>query len=67
MFARITTVRRGDRTYRYLQIVKAYRRNGRTSQHVVANLGRLDKHGRLAGLDKLLASLSKYAPEPPAP
>lgn len=62
MFPRITTVKRGDKTYRYLQIVEAYRDNGRTTQRVVANLGRLDQ---LDGkLDDLLVSLSKYAKRP---
>jgi len=59
MFARVTTVKRAEKTYRYLQIVEAYRHNGRTTQRVVANLGRLDQLGDK--LDDLLASLSKYA------
>ncbi|MFQ5937961.1 MAG: IS1634 family transposase [Acidiferrobacterales bacterium] len=62
MFPRIATVKQGNRTYRYLQIVEAYRRDGRTTQRVVANLGRLDQ---LDGkLDDLLASLSRYAKRP---
>jgi transposase len=64
MFPRVTTVKRGDRTYKYLQIVEAYRRNGRTTQRVVANLGRLDRARHLPGLDDLLVSLSKYARQP---
>ncbi len=56
MFPRIATVKRGDKTYRYLQIVEAYRVDGRTTQRVVANLGRLDQ---LDGkLDDLLVALS---------
>jgi len=52
-------VKRGDKTYKYLQIVEAYRDNGRTTQRVGANLGRLDQ---LDGkLDDLLVLLSKYA------
>lgn len=61
MFPRIATVKRGDKTYKYLQIVEAYRDNGRTTQRVVANLGRLDQSRRLSGLDDLLVSLSRYA------
>jgi transposase len=61
MFPRVTIVKRGDRIYKYIQIVEAYRHNGRTTQRVVANLGRLDQARRLVGLDDLLASLSKYA------
>jgi len=59
MFPRIATVKRGDKNYKYLQIVEAYRVDGRTTQRVVGNLGRLDQ---LDGkLDDLLAALSKYA------
>jgi len=62
MFSRIATVKQGNRTYRYLQIVEAYRVNGRTTQRVVANLGRLDQLG--GKLDDLLVSLNKYAKRP---
>ena len=59
MFPRVATVKRASKTYKYLQIVEAYRVDGRTTQRVVANLGRLDK---LDGkLDDLLVALSKYA------
>jgi len=59
MFPRVATVKRGSKTYKYLQIVEAYRVDGRTTQRVVANLGRLDQ---LDGkLDDLLVALSKYA------
>ena len=64
MFPRVTTVKRGDQTYRYLQIVEAYRRDGRTTQRVVANLGRLDPARHLPGLDDLLVSLSQYTRQP---
>jgi len=62
MFARISTVRRGLLTYRYLQIVESYRQDGRTSQRVLANLGRLDQLG--TRLDDLVASLNKYCQRP---
>ena len=59
MFPRVATVNHGSKTYKYLQIVEAYRVDGRTTQRVVANLGRLDQ---LDGkLDDLLVALSKYA------
>ena len=40
MFARTKKVKSGDREYHYVQIVEAYRDNGRPKQRVVANLGR---------------------------
>jgi len=62
MFARISTVRHGSQTYRYLQIVESYRQDGRTTQRVLANLGRLDRLG--TRLDDLVASLNKYCQRP---
>ena len=41
MFPRVATVKRSSKTYKYLQIVEAYRVNGRITQRAVANLGRL--------------------------
>lgn len=58
MFPRVATVRQGNRTYRYLQIVEAYRQDGRPKQRQVANLGRLDQLG--GKLDELVAGLSRY-------
>jgi len=58
MFARVSTVQRGDKTYQYLQILEAYRDNGRPKQRVVANLGRVDLLG--GKLDDLVSSLRKY-------
>ena len=58
MFARISRISRGDKQYQYLQIVEAYRENGRPKQRLVANLGRLDLLGDK--LDDLLSSLRKY-------
>jgi len=62
MFPRIATVKRGDKTYKYLQIVEVYLADGRTTQRAVANLGRLDQLG--GKLDDLLVSLNKYAKRP---
>jgi len=58
MFARTKKVRRGDSEYQYVQIVEAYRDNGRPKQRVVASLGRLDLLGDK--LDDLVSSLRKY-------
>ena len=62
MFTRITKVKSGDQTYEYLQIVEAYRENGRPKQRVVANLGRRDRLGDR--IDDLVASLNKYCARP---
>jgi transposase len=59
MFTRVTKVRRAGQTYEYLQIVEAYRENGRPKQRVVANLGRLDRLGDR--IDELIGSLRKYS------
>ena len=58
MFTRVTKVKSGDQTFQYLQIVEAYRENGRPKQRVVANLGRGDRLGDR--IDDLVASLNKY-------
>jgi len=58
MFARVSTVQRGHKTYQYLQILEAYRDHGRPKQRVVANLGRVDLLG--GKLDDLVSSLRKF-------
>ena len=59
MFTRVTKVKSGGQTYEYLQIVEAYRDNGRPKQRVVANLGRLDRLGNR--IDDLIGSLRKHS------
>lgn len=58
MFARTKKITSGDKEYHYVQIVEAYRDNGRPKQRVVASLGRLDLLG--GKLDDLVSSLRKY-------
>ena len=43
MYPKVKTVRRGGRSYEYLELVEGRREGGRVRQHVVANLGRLDE------------------------
>src|SRR6266700_3683684 len=43
MYAKVKTVRRGGRSYEYLELVEGRREGTRVRQHVVANLGRLDE------------------------
>lgn len=43
MYLRISTVRRGSRVYRYVQLVESFRRpDGKPTNRVLANLGALD-------------------------
>jgi hypothetical protein len=68
MFPRIASVKRGSKTYKYLQIVEAYRADGRTTQRVVANLGRLDQLGdKLDDLRSVIARPGNVRPAEPAP
>lgn len=41
MFPRKTKVEQGDRIYEYVRIVENYRKNGKTYQRVIANLGNI--------------------------
>src|SRR5487761_1412813 len=43
MYAKVKTVRRGGRSYEYLELVEGRREGTRVRQHVVANLARLDQ------------------------
>jgi hypothetical protein len=45
----------------YLQIVEAYRENGRPKQRVIANLGRLDQLVDSGTLDGLVRSLARFS------
>ena len=58
MYPRVNTVKQGNKTYHYLQILQSYRHHGQTRQRLVANLGRIDVLGD--NLDRLVTSLSKY-------
>ena len=64
MYIRISKVKYGDKTYRYLRIVESSWRNGKVIQRVIANLG------DIASIDKenlynLSLSLAKYAGKNP--
>lgn len=61
MFVRTKTFKNKDGSTRvYLQLVRNVREDGRVRQHLVANLGRLDKL-QDGGLDRLISSLAKYS------
>ena len=62
MFVREKRVRNRDGSERrYLQLVENYRVEGRVRQRVVASLGRLDRLRGGGELDRLVASLARYA------
>jgi hypothetical protein len=65
MYPKVKTVRRGGRSYEYLELVEGRREGTRVRQHVVANLGRLDELMAGGKLEQLAAGLSRLH-QPPA-
>src|SRR6266568_3482032 len=59
MYAKVKTVRRGGRSYEYLELVEGRREGTRVRQHVVANLGRLDELKAGGKLEQLVAGLAR--------
>ncbi|MGH3303572.1 MAG: IS1634 family transposase [Streptosporangiaceae bacterium] len=59
------TVRRGGRSYEYLELVEGRREGTRVRQHVVANLGRLDELKAGGKLEQLVAGLARLDQPPP--
>lgn len=65
MFLKETTVRRGERSYTYVQLVEGYRDDqGRVRHRVVANLGRREKLKASGELDRLAAAFTRLDPPP---
>ncbi len=65
MYPKVKTVRRGGRSYEYLELVEGRREGGRVRQHVVAKLGRLDELRAGGQIEQLAASLSRLHQPPP--
>jgi hypothetical protein len=65
MYPKVKTVRRGGRSYEYLELVEGRREGTRVRQHVVANLGRLDELTASGKLEQLAAGLARLH-QPPA-
>jgi hypothetical protein len=65
MYPKVKTVRRGGRSYEYLELVEGRREGGRVRQHVVATLGRLDELRAGGQLEQLAAGLARLH-QPPA-
>src|SRR6266571_1469892 len=64
MYAKVKTVRRGGRSYEYLELVEGRREGTRVRQHVVANLGRLDELKAGGKLEQLVAGLARLDAPP---
>jgi transposase len=63
MFVKETTVRRGERSYTYLQLVEGYRDEaGRVRQRVVANLGPKEALKSSGQLEALAGSFARLDP-----
>ncbi|MDQ3677016.1 MAG: IS1634 family transposase [Actinomycetota bacterium] len=63
MFVKETTVKRGTRSYTYLQMVEGYRdERGRVRHRVVANLGRKDGLKESGQLEALAGSFARLDP-----
>jgi transposase len=54
---KVTMVRHGKRTYRYLSLVESYRDQGKVRQRVVARLGEVDAMAASGELDRIIDSL----------
>jgi hypothetical protein len=65
MYPKVKTVRRGGRSYEYLELVEGRREGGRVRQHVVAKLGRLDELRAGGQIEQLAAGLSRLHQPPP--
>jgi hypothetical protein len=65
MYPKVKTVRRGGRSYQYLELVEGRREGAQVRQHVVANLGRLDELTASGKLEQLAAGLARLH-QPPA-
>src|SRR6266480_1702291 len=60
MYPKVKTVRRGGRSYEYLELVEGRREGTRVRQHVVANLGRLDELKAGGKLEQLVAGTRRH-------
>jgi hypothetical protein len=65
MYPKVKTVRRGGRSYEYLELVEGRREGARVRQHVVATLGRLDELRAGGQIEQLAAGLARLHQPPP--
>jgi hypothetical protein len=62
MFVRVKSVKAGDRTYQYLQIVENHREHGRVRQRIIGSLGRLDELLASGDLERVIKQLVEQCP-----
>lgn len=63
MFVKETTVKKGERSYTYVQLVEGYRdERGRVRHRVVANLGRKEELKASGQLEKLAGAFARLDP-----
>lgn len=67
MYFRIAPRKQGDRVYRYLQLVEAYREHGRSRQRVLYSFGNVETLRSDGQLARLVASLERATGEAPRP
>jgi hypothetical protein len=62
MFVKTTTVKRGNRTYRYLSLVEAYRDPaGKACHRTLYRLGEASKLRESGELDRIISALTEHA------
>ena len=61
MYVKTSTVRRGDRTYRYLSLVEAYREDGKVRHELVCRLGEAGELRSSGQLDRIISALRRHA------
>jgi hypothetical protein len=62
MFVRVKTVRSEGRAYQYLHIVENRWENGRTRQHILGSLGRLEDLQAQGDLERVIRQLVEHCP-----
>ena len=62
MYTRVVKARNKDGSIRlYLQLVRAYRKNGKVYQELVCSIGRMDVLHESGTLDRLIESLAQHS------
>lgn len=62
MFVRVKTLQANGRTYQYLHLVENRWENGKTRQHIIGSLGRLDELLANGDLERVITQLVEHCP-----